>query len=106
METKGAPAFNLADLRAGAKKLHSVEESSGDKKAQGKTVADEGEEAVLKAYIDLYNKFGGDIDRIFDELGENPGKAKKYPPKSAEDFATRYYAGGFTYADERRAEAK
>jgi len=48
METKGAPAFNLADLRAGAKKLHSVEESSGDKKAQGKTVADEGEEAVLK----------------------------------------------------------
>jgi hypothetical protein len=41
------------------------------------------------AYVNLYNKFGGDLDRIFDEIGENPGKAKKYPPKSAEEFAER-----------------
>ena len=56
--------------------------------------------------MDLYNKFDGDLDLIFDELQENPGKAKKYPPSSAQVFAERYYEGGYTYADEARAEAK
>ena len=56
--------------------------------------------------MELYNRFGGDLRAIFDHLGENPGKALKYPPKDAADFAAKYYAGGFTYADEARAEAK
>ena len=56
--------------------------------------------------MDLYNRFNGNLDQIFDELQENPGKAKKYPPKDAQAFAERYYEGGYTYADEQRAEAK
>ena len=61
---------------------------------------------LLLAYVDLYNRFNGNLDQIFDELQENPGKAKKYPPKDAHAFAERYYEGGYTYADEQRAEAK
>ena len=57
-------------------------------------------------YIDLYNRFNGDLDQLFEELQENPGKAKKYPPADALAFAERYYDGGYTYANETRAEAK
>jgi hypothetical protein len=34
--------------------------------------------------------YPGDLDLIFSELGEDPGKAKKYPPSDAEDFATKW----------------
>jgi len=36
------------------------------------------------------------MSAVFDELGENPRKALKYPPRDAEDFATRYYEGRYT----------
>mmetsp|Transcript_48703 Transcript_48703/g.62512 ORF Transcript_48703/g.62512 Transcript_48703/m.62512 type:complete len:102 (+) Transcript_48703:60-365(+) len=101
MEAKGGPAFNLSDIQSGAKDLRTVEEPA--KKAEGKNDEDD---TTLQVYIDLYEKYNGDLVKIFDELSENPGKAIKYPPKNAQDFAQKYYQGAFTYADERRAEAK
>jgi hypothetical protein len=37
------------------------------------------------------------LSAVFAELGEDPGKAKKYPPDSADDFAAKYVVGKFTY---------
>jgi len=57
--------------------------------------------APLKA---LYSTHGGDLTAIFAELGDDPGKAIKYPPKDADEFATKVcdvvlafggWAGGF-----------
>lgn len=42
--------------------------------------------APLKA---LYATHGGDLVAIFAELGDDPGKAIKYPPKDADEFATK-----------------
>ena len=55
----------------------------------------------------MYKKYSGDLDEIFDELGEDPGKAKKYPPENAKVFARKYREGFYSYIkDENRAEAK
>jgi hypothetical protein len=34
--------------------------------------------AEIEPLVDLYNKFEGDLDKIFEVLGEDPNKAKKY----------------------------
>ena len=36
-----------------------------------------------------YNSKDGDLDAIFKELGDDPGKAKKYPPADATVFARK-----------------
>ena len=57
--------------------------------------------------VALYRKHGGDLDEIFKELKEDPGKAKKYPPEGAEQFAEKYRKGGYSYIkDEAAAESK
>jgi hypothetical protein len=38
---------------------------------------------------DLYDKHAGNLIEIFAELGDNPGKALKYPPKDRDDFAKK-----------------
>jgi hypothetical protein len=43
----------------------------------------------LAPIIELYEKHAGDIVNIFAELGDNPGKAIKYPPKDAKEFAVK-----------------
>eukprot|EP00620_Florenciella_sp_RCC1587_P012483 CAMPEP_0182556486 /NCGR_PEP_ID=MMETSP1324-20130603/737_1 /TAXON_ID=236786 /ORGANISM="Florenciella sp., Strain RCC1587" /LENGTH=103 /DNA_ID=CAMNT_0024768387 /DNA_START=38 /DNA_END=349 /DNA_ORIENTATION=+ len=100
-QAKGGPAFSLGDLQAGAKGLQQVEDAP--KKAEGK--GDDGSDAALGGLIEIWNNHGGDIEAIYAELGENPGKAIKYPPSGAEDFAQKYLDGKLTY-DGDRAQAK
>jgi hypothetical protein len=54
----------------------------------------------------LYSDKGGDLLAIFDVLGEDPGKAMKYPPSSALEFATKYLEGGYTYVEVRKQPSK
>ncbi len=57
--------------------------------------------------VSLYTKHGGDLDAIFRELKEDPGKAKKYPPDDADAFADKYRKGFYTYIkSDAEAEAK
>ncbi len=52
----------------------------------------------MQSYLEgLYLKHDGDLDAIFDELKEDPGKAKKYPPENERVFATKYRQGFYTY---------
>eukprot|EP00614_Pseudopedinella_elastica_P024167 CAMPEP_0172622542 /NCGR_PEP_ID=MMETSP1068-20121228/121213_1 /TAXON_ID=35684 /ORGANISM="Pseudopedinella elastica, Strain CCMP716" /LENGTH=235 /DNA_ID=CAMNT_0013430727 /DNA_START=28 /DNA_END=735 /DNA_ORIENTATION=- len=55
------------------------------------------EEDFVTPLVDLYNKHSGDLVKMFEELEEDPGKALKYPPSSAEDFAAKYVVGKYTY---------
>jgi len=57
-----------------------------------------GVDAMTQGFADLYTQHGGNLEAIFEVLGENPNKALKYPPSDAIDFATKYIAGNFTYA--------
>ncbi len=47
------------------------------------------EAADLAPLVALYETHAGDIAAIFAELGDDPGKALKYPPKDANEFATK-----------------
>jgi hypothetical protein len=47
------------------------------------------DDAMLAPLLDLYMKHGGDLVAIFGELGDNPGKALKYPPADAQEFAVK-----------------
>ena len=38
------------------------------------------DDADLAPLIELYNTHAGNINAIFAELGDDPGKALKYPP--------------------------
>lgn len=44
---------------------------------------------------ELYEKYDGDMRKIFDSLGESPRKALKHPPKDKRDFALKYYDGAY-----------
>mmetsp|Transcript_25369 Transcript_25369/g.30064 ORF Transcript_25369/g.30064 Transcript_25369/m.30064 type:complete len:524 (-) Transcript_25369:201-1772(-) len=63
-----------------------------------KLAAAVGIDPMVKGFEDLYTQHKGDIKAIFEVLGENPGKALKYPPADASTFAKKYIAGGYTYA--------
>jgi hypothetical protein len=63
-----------------------------------KVAAAVGMDPMVKGFADLYTQHNGDIEAIFAVLGENPGKALKYPPADAHTFATKYINGGYTYA--------
>jgi hypothetical protein len=62
--------------------------------------------AALEPLIELYGKHAGDLTAIFAELGDHPGKALKYPPADANEFATKYMGGYFTYIDIKALLAK
>ena len=104
-QAKGRPAFALGDLTAGAKKLQPT--AAAPKTESKDDVAES--EAMQKYLEDLYLKHNGDLDEIFDELKENPGKAKKYPPSDEVVFAQKYRAGFYSYISEEnngKAESK
>ena len=60
---------------------------------------------VADAMASMFTEMDGDIDRIFETLGENPYKAKKYPPADAEEFGRKYAAGFYEYIGDK-AECK
>jgi len=49
----------------------------------------EASDPLAQGFADLYVKHGGDLVAIFAVLGEDPGKALKYPPKDAAEFAAK-----------------
>lgn len=54
----------------------------------------------------LYNDKGGNLEDIFDTLGEDPGKALKYPPADATTFARKYLEGSYTYIEVRKQPSR
>lgn len=60
---------------------------------------------MLEHLEDMYARHGGNLRDIFDDLGENPGKALKYPPRDAREFATKYLEGGYTYVPGKAASS-
>ena len=83
--------------------LREVEAPVPRSEIKGDDDANEMEEQLVK----MYEKCNGDLDAIFKELNEDPGKAKKYPPKDAEDFASKYRNGSYSYISRGgKAEAK
>ncbi|KAG5181309.1 hypothetical protein JKP88DRAFT_321721, partial [Tribonema minus] len=93
-EGRGAAAISAAELKHADLKHTEVKEH-----AAGGPSADE-----LKPIVALYERHGGDVRAIFEELGEHPGKALKHPPSDAADFARRYLGGGYTYTESAAAE--
>lgn len=63
-------------------------------------------DAMTQGLKKLYGDHSGNLEAIFEVLGEDPGKALKYPPKDAMEFATKYLAGGYTYVEVRKAPSK
>jgi len=98
------PLFSASDLQAGAKGLDTAAAAAPSAKAAAGDAAERKDN--LNPLEALYQKHGGDVRAIFDELGENPRKALKYPPKSASEFAAKYLDGGYTYTDEGLAASK
>ena len=45
----------------------------------------------------MFTSMDGDVDALFDKLGENPYKAKKYPPADAAEFGRKYAQGFYEY---------
>merc|ERR1740130_1196499 len=80
-----------------------VEVRKAPKKAQIFAAVDS--DPMAKALSALYTKHGGDIKAVFEVLGENPGKALKYPPADADTFGAKYVQGFYTYL-ENAAPAK
>ncbi|GMH63929.1 hypothetical protein TL16_g03841 [Triparma laevis f. inornata] len=97
MEAKRGPMMDLGALQAGAKSLNNVEPPPESKAgAESKDAVEENEQ--LQTYLEeLYVKNSGDLDAIFSELNEDPGKAKKYPPEDEKVFATKYRQGFYSY---------
>mmetsp|Transcript_1282 Transcript_1282/g.1294 ORF Transcript_1282/g.1294 Transcript_1282/m.1294 type:complete len:105 (+) Transcript_1282:220-534(+) len=96
--------FDPSELQQGAKGLHHTSVSS---KHSSKTDPDE--KASLSQLEELYNQYDGDLDKIFEELGANPEKAKKphNRPRDGAEFAEKFYKGFYSLVeDEDIAEAK
>ena len=55
------------------------------------------DDSITAPLVELYDKHGGNLTAIFGELGEDPGKALKYPPVTGPEFAQKYVQGKYTY---------
>lgn len=88
MESKGAP-ISANDLTLGSKRLAAAKTKEGSDSLNYDV-------DVAKQYAEMYDKFGGDVEKIFDELSENPRKAIKYPPNDAEEFGMKYAQGFYS----------
>ena len=69
-------SINIADLQSGAKRLHTTIDNDA-KKADSKPVMDDTERNAIESLENIYNKYNGNIDQIFEELKEDPTKAKR-----------------------------
>ena len=64
------------------------------------------DDATAAPLVELYEQHSGDLVAIFAALGDNPGKAIKYPPSDAREFASKYIGGFYTYIDIKSAFEK
>ena len=64
------------------------------------------DKGIADALAALYEKKGGDYEAIFAELGENPRKVRKYPPKDAEEFGRKYAQGFYECLDSGGAKSE
>jgi hypothetical protein len=69
-------SINIADLQSGAKRLNNVDNI--DSKQDSKPIMDETERNAIESLESIYNKYNGNIDMIFEELKEDPTKAKRF----------------------------
>ena len=82
------------------------EEPTEELKAERAQKEREGTDGMLAGLKQLYDDCEGDVEAVFQCLGEDPGKALKYPPSSSTDFVSRYLAGEFTYVEVRKQPSK
>ena len=104
VDVMSKPAFSIADIQSGMKRLNSVDPPAESKsKADAKPTAEE-EEAMDRMEA-LYEKHNGDLDLIFQELQANPTKAKKphNRPKNASEFAFKMVKGFYTLVEDEGA---
>lgn len=88
MESKSAP-ISVNDLTLGSKRLASAKTKEGPH-SLGYDLD------IAKQYAEMFDKYGGDVGKIFDKLNENARKAIKYPPKDAEEFGMKYAQGFYS----------
>lgn len=91
------PAFSMSDLQSGAKKLNTVEHPSELKASLADAKPSYDSEALVPLE-ELYVKYDGDLDLIFEQLQQDPSKAKKphHRPKNCKEFAEKYLEGYYT----------
>ncbi|CAM9911518.1 unnamed protein product [Scytosiphon promiscuus] len=94
-----AGPLGVENLTKGAKSLKHAE--APQEHVEEKASAEE-----LEPYVKLFQRHNGDLRAMFDDLGEDPGKAIKYPPANAQAFATVYTRGGYTYVPEAKLSRK
>ena len=82
MESK----ISAADLSLGSKRLAQT-------KTKERADSLDYDQGIAERYTKMYEQFNGDLDQLFDELNENPRKAKKYPPSDAHEFGIKYAQG-------------
>jgi len=85
-DTRVMPSESILQFKAQALARSRTEKTPG--MLAPKVVADDASKAPL---LELYAKHNGDITAMFAELGDHPGKALKYPPEDADDFATKVF---------------
>lgn len=88
------PSESILHFKANAMKKSRTEKHAG--MLAPKVNVDDESKAPL---LELYEKHNGKLEPIFAELGDHPGKALKYPPEDADEFATKYLGGYYTYID-------
>ncbi|CAM9115474.1 unnamed protein product [Ectocarpus sp. 13 AM-2016] len=100
-ESKDGRAVLLGaeDLSTGAKSLRHT--GIPQEHVEEKASAEE-----LEPYERLFRQHKGDLRAMFDKLGEDPGKALKYPPSNAEEFARVYTRGGYTYVPDAKSSTR
>ncbi|CAM9841509.1 unnamed protein product [Ascophyllum nodosum] len=98
-EIKQCAGPELDDLSKGAKSLRHTE--NPQEHAEAKTLPED-----LEPYRKLFHEHNGNLRAIFDDLGEDPGKALKYPPANADEFARVYVNGGYTYLLDVKSDRK
>lgn len=83
-DTRVMPSESILQYKANALAKSRTEKTQG--MLAPKVNPDDATKAPL---LELYEKHNGDIKAIFAALGDHPGKALKYPPESADEFATK-----------------
>jgi hypothetical protein len=104
MEAKGTKEDEVRPMDAGD--LASQAKHLNETKGASETDALNYDKGTADAFAVMYEKNNGDYEAIFEQLGENARKVKKYPPKDAEEFGRKYAQGFYECLDEGKPEAK